>query len=1139
MSNLVGLFIDTHVIGWTLLDQKTKRIKAMGCRTFPIGCENFGTGRRESSRKSIKRFKRSTRLRYARALRRKIKVIEILIENDMCPLTTVEFKKWKREKKFPEQALRSWFKMNPYALRVKALKGKITLYELGRILYQFSVRRGFPLVDRNSGMKESAIFTGIPEMNRPGILHTAKNIRNRSLGSYLNSLLPEEGKSYKRQKERIRNRFLSREMYREEAHAIWEYQSQFYPVFSENLKISLIGTKDTSHHRKGAVFFQRPLKSQKFRVGNCQYEKNKTKCCVSSLAYQDYLAYGWINSIKKNGNELNDKERDMVFHYYKTNKKFNFRSIRSLLNATDEHFNKKDDEVIQGSFINATLSSNRIFGDSWFLFDESTKEDIWHALYFFNNEEKLRMHAQQRWNLTYEQAKRLSGINLDKRYAPISKKAAKNILFFLKRGVSRELAVVLGGVKNSVTSWDTIAPSDVNFIIDRVISIYKRNKIFGFIPRLQEFLIDEMQLTDFQISKLYGQSAQMVDIPLQKKFKTGKEADKEIFEFRSPLMIASLFQTRKVINSIIAEYGDIDEIQAELAADLKVNKYQRYLYRIDQRRLKRLRTEYQKLLGSIAENVTPMNLLKLELWHECKETCPYTGEKILFERLFTDDVSIVYIHPWGRSLNDGIINKTLCVKHFVPQILECTPFEYFSEFEDEVWEKVVQRASRLFANTKEYPSSFKKFKRFVKRYYQRDFLKHQLNDPNMLSKEVMCYLSKVSPKVSVSPGHATHYFIDYWQLNRIFPKEVYKNPKMDLRYSALLSYINANRSLHYLQALAERNKYQKQKNRTPFPIPFDDFQNEVEYHIHSILVSHKQSQKVTTERMLVTKKGENTYHNLCVTVNGSIHKETIFGLRTPPDRITSYHIRKPITAIKTKKHIEKVVDPVIRKMLMDAVIKGVGPDEDDIPPGILTQKNDEGVLKSKIYLPNAKGHPVPVNKVRLREYATGGVQLKKGINQHVNLRKNHHAIVFYNKAGEYDEQVITFWEAVRRKTSGQPVYQLPTHADEFVTTLEINDLFLLGVDALKEPLDTESNSFLAKHLYRVQKLSTRFYEFRLVNNSVLREMEYPTYIRISNFGNRKTGWKTYNPIKVNVSPIGIISRAKEAYYRSNKIFKYV
>lgn len=61
---------------------------------------------------------------------------------------------------------------------------------------------------------------------------------------------------------------------------------------------------------------------------------------------------------------------------------------------------------------------------------------------------------------------------------------------------------------------------------------------------------------------------------------------------------------------------------------------------------------------------------------------------------------------------------------------------------------------------------------------------------------------------------------------------------------------------------------------------------------------------------------------------------------------------------------------------------------------------------------------------------------------------------------------------------------------------------------------------LRKHLYRVQKLSSKYYEFRIAYRKFNTSCDYPEYIRINNFGNKKTGWKTYNPIKVKITLTG-------------------
>jgi len=158
MPNLLGLSIDVNAIGWALLDKDTRKIISMGSRIFPIASENYGSGSRELSKRAYKRTKRTTRLRYQRRRKRKIIVLKLLVEHGMCPLSDEALIKFKKEKFFPQDELKDWFKLNPYELRSKALKEPLSLVELGRVFYQITLRRGFPISERNRGKKESTMY---------------------------------------------------------------------------------------------------------------------------------------------------------------------------------------------------------------------------------------------------------------------------------------------------------------------------------------------------------------------------------------------------------------------------------------------------------------------------------------------------------------------------------------------------------------------------------------------------------------------------------------------------------------------------------------------------------------------------------------------------------------------------------------------------------------------------------------------------------------------------------------------------------------------------------------------------------------------------------------------------------------------
>ena len=66
------------------------------------------------------------------------------------------------------------------------------------------------------------------------------------------------------------------------------------------------------------------------------------------------------------------------------------------------------------------------------------------------------------------------------------------------------------------------------------------------------------------------------------------------------------------------------------------------------------------------------------------------------DTLFTDNIKVVYNHPWSKSLNDNSLNKTLCYSYFAEKLDEKSPHDFFSD-DPEQWEKVVDRAADLFS----------------------------------------------------------------------------------------------------------------------------------------------------------------------------------------------------------------------------------------------------------------------------------------------------------------------------------------------------------------------------------------------------------------------------------------------------------
>ena len=254
-----------------------------------------------------------------------------------------------------------------------------------------------------------------------------------------------------------------------------------------------------------------------------------------------------------------------------------------------------------------------------------------------------------------------------------------------------------------------------------------------------------------------------------------------------------------------------------------------------------------------------------------------------------------------------------------------------------------------------------------------------------------------------------------------------------------------------------------------------------------------------------------------------MHKETVYGKRTFNGE-EAYHVRKSIDSLTTEKQLDKVVDESIKLLIKKRIQELGGFVKGNIPANTFFVVDENGVKQPQIFLPNKNGAPVPVLKVRMKENIGGAEKLKDKLNQWVNPRNNHHVLIYKDEKGNLKEEVVTFWTVVERKRTGQSAYQLPIDGKEIVTTLHINDMFLLGLNEDEINWENPDYEILKEHLYRVQSLSSKYYEFRQSVNAESQNKVSPIYEQIRGFGTGKTGWDSFNPIKVKISVSGKIEK---------------
>lgn len=141
---------------------------------------------------------------------------------------------------------------------------------------------------------------------------------------------------------------------------------------------------------------------------------------------------------------MTDEEKRNIIPLFKRKSKrtFPFEDIAKKLAGKNNYcyyksneekpykFNYQMDTLVSGSVVNAQLEE--IFGEDWLsnacevytLAKEKTRfqimNDIWHVLFFYDDNEKLKEFAVNRLQLNDEQAERFSKISIPNDYAALS-----------------------------------------------------------------------------------------------------------------------------------------------------------------------------------------------------------------------------------------------------------------------------------------------------------------------------------------------------------------------------------------------------------------------------------------------------------------------------------------------------------------------------------------------------------------------------------------------------------------------------------------------------------------------------------------------------------------------------------------------
>ncbi len=506
----------------------------------------------------------------------------------------------------------------------------------------------------------------------------------KTLGQYFFSLY---------NKSKIRNQYTSREEhYLEEFNIICKIQE-----IGEINSDELLPEKKYNGLAKElykAIFFQRPLKSQKGLIGKCSFEKSKTRCAISHPDFEEYRMWTYLNTIKigtpseKTLRFLSQEEKlSLISKFLRKKDNFNFEDLAKELvpkgvtfnfyksskaREVNYLFNYKPYDTVAASPVSASLKN--IFGENWKTKTISYKtknskgievdrtvdyKDLWHLLSVSTSDIYLFQYAKEKLGLDDKNAKAFSKIRLKKDFASLSLNAITKILPYVREGLLYSHAVFMANIEKIVDESIWNDDNQRKFIQDKISEIietftYEKSKL-----EIINGLIKEAKKEGFYYSKeaeqSYKQSLSSKLETFYKNFDVVSEEEKTIiFDDLFPILIQQLkdyeyFKIQRLDEKVLDFIKGKNDDGEIFCSDAKQLKKMYHPSDIEVFKKKIIKDEFgneKVVLGSpLTSSIkNPMAMRALHQLRKVLNTLIFDGQ--------VDEKTIIHIEM-ARELNDA------------------------------------------------------------------------------------------------------------------------------------------------------------------------------------------------------------------------------------------------------------------------------------------------------------------------------------------------------------------------------------------------------------------------------------------------------------------------------------------------------
>ena len=835
---ILGLDLGVNSVGWAVVDCALQPIAENGSerRLRPTGLRALNArifqemvdAKTRVPKNQKRRQMRGMRRSAAQAKRLRRRLIRQLAENKMLPdgtdliFTEAAANRIDREfaariigkelpadhQKIPaewspsEKALAS-----PFAMRARGLDKDLTRVEFGRVLLHLAKRRGY---FSNRGAKFVELFEWLgmgiednPEDDREReddkdvdsarkqkdaetrkVLDGLQKLQDalekndaRTVGEYVwkrradadGETLRITGHFVEQPKEKGRDKgeierigfYATREMTKNEFDLLWLRQ-----------KSGLDLSDDLREKIRFLIFHQTPLQSsfqkkpqrtaemlglQKYRPrrrperGSCSFEQHKPRAAKASLIFQEARTRQTINHLRLRGERLSVAQRENLFaaannpDNLNSNGRMSWQAVAKALGERSKAAINFDRGVDEGDIKNGLVGNRTaqtiaaaVGADFWRDLSGENQEQLVEDLLTIVDPKTLfrRLERPRKWGLSKDDALNLTTAELEPGYCQLSRLAWNKLLPFLRPDAARENKKPDDGMDES--GWD---PAGMTY--------HNACQAAGYLRADQQPEREKRRLRES-------------DIP----------------NIANPIVQKALFETRRVVNAVIARFGSPVEIRVEMAREMATSKEHRAKIEKQQAVNRKRNAEAEEILRQRGVKITRRSRQKYIVWHhEQGEICPYCGVEIDIESLFGGG---------GGAEIEHILPQVGFRQNYMNTVVACTdcnrekgarsPFQAWQG--GEKWNRICgsisdcRRGAARRENADEFPNMPKAKKRRIRDENFSpekvdEFVESQLRNTQYIAVAAKTLLEKTGVRVRVTKGGATAELRHLWGLNGV------------------------------------------------------------------------------------------------------------------------------------------------------------------------------------------------------------------------------------------------------------------------------------------------------------------------------------------------------------------------------------